>query len=341
MADVFLREDARKLLKGKKILFLGDSILRNIYQDMLWLLEHGTHTKADLLKKKGTQLESFCGDKLMPGTGTLDPGTKYWEVREFVGSDKLGGMTATYVFLTRCFSKRLEDFIYKKRDDPPDIVLVLSALWDINRWGPHGISDYKENCPKLLKLLTASYPQSTQVIWLTSPPIAVEIWGGFLLEGLEFQERSMRFNVMEANMMVANNAVAFGQDVVDLHYWMMHQIHKRMPDGIHWTSDAIRMQLNIILTHLCLSRDIPLPGRWGGDRNTPLESAQKFAKAADAGPVSFEPDTNWSAPTKRPWSQRMVEDDDSRQKCKRGRYDSPRGSTDSPNSSGNWGSGVY
>ena len=70
-----------------------------------------------------------------------------------------------------------------------------------------------------------------------------------------------------------------------------------MPDGIHWTQDAVRLQLNIILTHFCLSRDIKLPGRliknlfrhfvnfyprWGGERNRPLESAKKIADAATA-----------------------------------------------------------
>ena len=70
-----------------------------------------------------------------------------------------------------------------------------------------------------------------------------------------------------------------------------------MPDGIHWTQDAVRLQLNIILTHFCLSRDIKLPGRliknlfrhfvnfyprWGGERNRPLESAKRIADAATA-----------------------------------------------------------
>merc|ERR1719513_88986 len=76
----------------------------------------------------------------------------------------------------------------------------------------------------------------------------------------------MRFNVMEGNLMVALTTAAFGYDVLDLHYWMVHQIHKRMPDGIHWTQDAVRLQLNIILTHFCLSRDIKLPGRWGEEQ---------------------------------------------------------------------------
>merc|ERR1719318_715412 len=105
---------------------------------------------------------------------------------------------------------------------------------------------------------------------------------------MEFTKRSMRFNVMEGNLMVAQTAAAFGFDVVDLHYWMTHQIHKRMPDGIHWTQDAVRLQLNIILTHFCLARKLPLPGRWGGERNRPLESAEKIAQAADEGLVEIE-----------------------------------------------------
>merc|ERR1719180_538373 len=61
---------------------------------------------------------------------------------------------------------------------------------------------------------------------------------------------------------------------------MTHQIHKRMPDGIHWTQHAVRLQLDIILTHFWLSRDIKVPGRWGGERNRPLESARRIADAA-------------------------------------------------------------
>ena len=49
-----------------------------------------------------------------------------------------------------------------------------------------------------------------------------------------------------------------------------------------------RVQLNIILTHFCLARKLPLPGRWGGARNRPLESAEKIAKAEDEGLVEIE-----------------------------------------------------
>ena len=104
MAVIFLKEDVRKYFKGKKVIFLGDSIMRNIYQDFLYLIERGDLTPHDLLRKKVRQIPSFEGDYLLEGTGELTTGRTYREIREYVGS---GGplqdfMFASYCFLTRC-----------------------------------------------------------------------------------------------------------------------------------------------------------------------------------------------------------------------------------------------
>jgi len=293
MADIFLKSDVRSVFRDRKVLFMGDSVLRNLYQDFVYLIEKGTLTPNSLLKKKGKQIEDgdFPGDSLVEG-GDLIPGREYQEVREFKSTGR-ENIQATFNFLCRCYDLGrkhpkgehvVEDFIdqYKERKGEPDLIIILSALWDINRWGPSGIEFYKKNCKALLEKVHATFSSATQLIWLCAPPVSVEVWGGLMVEGMEFQRRSMRFNVMEGNLMVALTTAAFGYDVLDLHYWMVHQIHKRMPDGIHWTQDAVRLQLNIILTHFCLSRDIKLPGRWGGERNRPLESAKKIADAAIA-----------------------------------------------------------
>jgi len=291
MADVFLKSDVRSIFKDKKVLFMGDSVLRNLYQDFVYLVEKGTLTPNKLLKKKGKQIEDgeFPGDNLVQG-GEMVPGRDYQEVREFQSTGR-ENIQATFNFLCRCYDLGrphpkgehvVEDFIdrYKEKKGDPDLIIILSALWDINRWGPSGIEFYKKNCKALLEKVQGTFSDQTQLIWLCAPPVSVEVWGGLMVEGMEFQRRSMRFNVMEGNLMVALTTAAFGFDVLDLHYWMTHQIHKRMPDGIHWTQDAVRLQLNIILTHFCLSRDIKLPGRWGGERNRPLESARRIADAA-------------------------------------------------------------
>ncbi len=79
-----------------------------------------------------------------------------------------------------------------------------------------------------------------------------------------------------------------------MHYHFTSQVHRRASDGIHWNPDAVRMQLNIIMTHICLSRGLSLPGCWNKYsvqqgyeyarvRNVPLEVAKKMGAAADEG----------------------------------------------------------
>lgn len=66
----------------------------------------------------------------------------------------------------------------------------------------------------LLAKETSRHPTyQPQVIWMTTPPISVEIRGGFMVEQLEFQKYSMRFNIIEANNFAAKVAVIYGFDV--------------------------------------------------------------------------------------------------------------------------------
>ena len=76
MADVFLKSDVRSIFKDRKVLFMGDSVLRNLYQDFVYLVEKGTLTPNKLLKKKGVQIED--GD--FPEGGEMVPGRDYQEV---------------------------------------------------------------------------------------------------------------------------------------------------------------------------------------------------------------------------------------------------------------------
>ena len=85
MADIFTKFDARKVLKEKKILFLGDSIMRNIYKDIIWLLSEGNFTPQDLLKRKGEN--SFAGDRLTLKSSNSCSFRRYREEREYIDRD--------------------------------------------------------------------------------------------------------------------------------------------------------------------------------------------------------------------------------------------------------------
>ena len=44
-------------------------------------------------------------------------------------------------------------------------------------------------CPQV----QGTFSEKTQLIWLCAPPVSVEVWGGLMVEGMEFQRRSMRY----------------------------------------------------------------------------------------------------------------------------------------------------
>ena len=49
----------------------------------------------------------------------------------------------------------------------PDIILMSSALWDINRYGPDALHPFKRNMVDLMELLQKHLSSRTQVMFLT------------------------------------------------------------------------------------------------------------------------------------------------------------------------------
>ena len=69
----------------------------------------------------------------------------------------------------------------------------------------------------------------------------------------------MELHVLEANYYASKVAVENGHDVVDLHYFLRHQIHRRAEDGIHWDMTGHRRITNLVLTHIAQTWGIKLP----------------------------------------------------------------------------------
>uniref|UniRef100_A0A1B6BYL4 Uncharacterized protein n=1 Tax=Clastoptera arizonana TaxID=38151 RepID=A0A1B6BYL4_9HEMI len=137
-----------------------------------------------------------------------------------------------------------------------------STLWDVCRWGPNGVNRFKDNIVSLARNLKVSLPPSTMVIWGTALPIAQSIKSALLVKQINFLEKTLRFDVMEANLFARQVMANFGHDVLDNHYYMRMQIHRRAPDGVHFYNVGIRFLTNLLLTHIALNWDFPLPQRY-------------------------------------------------------------------------------
>ncbi|XP_035212312.1 uncharacterized protein LOC118186335 [Stegodyphus dumicola] len=254
MADIFLQKDLVKLLRNKRIVLMGDSNVRAVYKDVLCLSKQSKFCSDRIFKTK--MENSVFGDKLVHH-GPRSNGRDYREEREAISS----GVDISFYFLTRVYSDYVEKILKNISNKCPDILVIGSCVWDVTRWGPQGVQDYKSNLKTLLKQIQIYLPK-TLFIWLTAPPIAVDMKGGFLIKELQFLKYSLRFHIMEANQYARKIVVASGFDVLDVHYHLRMQIHRRTPDGIHWFPRAVRYVTNLLLTHISLALGVELPHRY-------------------------------------------------------------------------------
>ena len=78
----FKSKDVRDLFRDKKVVFIGDSIIRDIYKDFVWLHWHRddcliSHDHLISAKERNeaeqpTTQSTLCeGERLIPGTGLL------------------------------------------------------------------------------------------------------------------------------------------------------------------------------------------------------------------------------------------------------------------------------
>ena len=92
-------DDARSALRGKSVVFLGDSLNRHLYQDTVTLLCSGELTSHEKLNKRGKDIPTYLNDKLVRH-GDLIRGRGYKEEREMILPDC--DITLRFYFLTAC-----------------------------------------------------------------------------------------------------------------------------------------------------------------------------------------------------------------------------------------------
>lgn len=131
----------------------------------------------------------------------------------------------------------------------------------LNRYGPSGVDEYKENLNTLFDRFKQCLPEDTLVIWNTTLPIAKDVRGGFLVPEVDFMKNTLRLDILEANFFAKQIVAAHGFDILDLHYHLRNRLDTRAKDGIHWDQRAHRHITNLLLTHISDAWSENMPGR--------------------------------------------------------------------------------
>jgi hypothetical protein len=154
------------------------------------------------------------------------------KVREFKTPHNL----IRFYFVTRCYSDYLISICddIKSETEKPDLVIMNSGCWDLTRYGPNGLHEYKRNLPVGIFSLIKVLPSYSTFLWTSTMPVSKDVRGGFMIPEVECTKRKLREDVLEANQYAYYVMREFDLDFLDLHYYFHKQIHRRAKDGIHW-----------------------------------------------------------------------------------------------------------
>ncbi|XP_065071403.1 uncharacterized protein LOC135696061 [Rhopilema esculentum] len=267
MSAIFLPEDVSQLLKGKTVVYIGDSVQRSMYKDLVLLFQDKRYLTDQELRAKGELC--FLGDELMEGgkKGEMSNSTKYREVRKYLHDSQT---KVLYFFITACFGEYIEMLLKKLRK--PDIIFMNSCLWDVHRYGTKGYEGYGPNLVKLVKLIKELHP-SILFAWTTTPPVDIRSKAGFLEDRKDFVKIN---EVLRCNDIARGIMRKEGIPIADFADVFRHFTHHRANDGVHWNEKAHRRMTNILLETVArhLKKPIPRPisddfGRMGDFADRP------------------------------------------------------------------------
>ncbi|CAO4361474.1 unnamed protein product [Caenorhabditis nigoni] len=270
---------ARALLRDKHVMFIGDSLVRGMYKDMLALLQTGNLSQIHDLRVSNE--DSIHGDKHIDFI-ELAANRVFRQAREFQSNQHL----IQYFFTNRAMREDLDKtcLLIEATDERPDVVVINSAIWDVSRyptrmtgkWTSEHMDDLEEEinvaddyfnriamfCRRMRVLL----PPSSTMVWVLMPPSATSENNnktGFLANNqLDFYE--IRGRLLEANVRAAQIVREAGFDVLDLsfHFRLSNYQAFRVKDGVHFNVVGTRYMNQLLLGHLATVWEIEIRKKW-------------------------------------------------------------------------------
>ncbi|XP_073418962.1 PC-esterase domain-containing protein 1A-like [Dendrobates tinctorius] len=244
----------RQLLHNKFVVVLGDSIQRSVYKDLVKFLQKDEFLSEEQLKRRPGEF-TFENDSLIEGgqMNELHNGITYREVRQYRSSHHL----VRFYFLTRVYSAYLESILSDFLSGPqPDVLIVNSCIWDVNRYNDKQLESYKANLDHLfLRLRQVLRPQCL-IMWTMTMPV-----GYRENEIPEFHKipHNLQTGIVEGNFFSATVADFHKLDVLDMHYHFRFDLNFRWRDGVHWNYWAHRKYTQILLNNIALAWGVEAP----------------------------------------------------------------------------------
>ncbi|CAI5439358.1 unnamed protein product [Caenorhabditis angaria] len=257
---------ARSIFMNKHVVFIGDSLIRAMYKDLLSLLRHGNLTEPrDLKFPNETHFEGDHQIDILP----LEMNRVFRQAREFQSNHHL----IQFFFTSRAMRKEHEKILLLmvEKNEIPDIIIMNSAIWDISRYHVESeqntrtlenetktIDEYLQRLTMFLRRVRTILKPGSKFIWILFPVVTESQKERGFINSNWLSYYHIRIRLMEANMRAAKIVKEAGFDVLDLSFHFRSSAFEnfRALDGVHWDNVATRFMNQLLIGHLIMTQKI-------------------------------------------------------------------------------------
>ncbi|GAU87694.1 hypothetical protein RvY_00506 [Ramazzottius varieornatus] len=260
-------QEVRKILKGRMVLFIGDSVTRSVYKDLVHMCQASSLVYPFDLQKKGELRHE--GDLLVKGSKLLgraaSKGIDFEEVRAYIPQPNPEFSTLlSFAFTTKMYNLNTKDTLENGYFSPqskfgfPEIVFMNSCLWDMVRYRKyrdfkHFEPDYKSDVRKFIKLFLSLSEKRSYLIFLSTLPVGQYVSAAFLDDpktawGGQAQGTLWKY-IKDSNKVVRDVVRTFRKEGHPVGYLDLYTLAENLDlkkqwlenDGTHWKPQAHRL----------------------------------------------------------------------------------------------------
>ncbi|CAF3079290.1 unnamed protein product, partial [Rotaria sp. Silwood2] len=220
MTDDAFGQKLCDLFKDKRVLIIGDSIMRGVYRDICCVLNNNSRLLYDYELKFnrhnvhanalfGEQIELFHINR---NNSTLNKEKRIFKCKQF-------NYYVSYVFNSRVWNTYMNTLLSSKENY--DCIIIQSFIWDLTRYNDNDGSIYLNNLEKcLLKLKELNIP----ILWILLPTSD------------SFQAAKVNDFLTKLSPNIIQKVQQYSINLINLANSMKDIMNLRNKDGIHFTS---------------------------------------------------------------------------------------------------------
>ena len=261
--EIWSSAQANHLLRNRHIVFLGDSVQRCAYIDLVKLLEGNELTDTESFKKGHTH--SFGRGESQDSARTEGKKEElnsfsYFQLRNYINTEN--NTRFDFYFMSRCFS----EYVYKVFQEEiapskPDLVVMSCMFYDMSfhHYGKNAAPEYFKNLYRLKDLVERL---GIKFLWREATPLGEEAYGGFM------QRKKACNDTLDRVVQLREDIPIYCKYLED--FWTSHNfeylpVHdyfctfpeEREKDDIHWKPFAHRVLSFLMLTKFRRIWEIP------------------------------------------------------------------------------------